>query len=300
MNLPTIKQLRYFIALEHLGHFGKAAEACFVSQSAFSVAIKELETNLGVQLVDRTNKQVTITETGREIASHARRCIRDVEYLSELANSSKEPLSSRLTMGTIPTIAPFLLPGVLPALRREYPELKLFLREDTTQNVHQKLLSGELDLILIALPYALSQVEVMPLFKDAFYLACHHDSQHVDPKAFDIDTLPAESILLLEDGHCLRDHALSACHIRNRDSVNQFNASSLLSLIEMINSDLGVTFLTEMAKNSSLLKETSIKMYPLDDGSYREIGLAWRKGSARENEFRILGEFIQKTWTMPA
>jgi LysR family hydrogen peroxide-inducible transcriptional activator len=296
MNLPTIKQLRYFIALEHLGHFGKAAEACFVSQSAFSVAIKELETILGVQLVDRTNKQVTITETGREIAAHARRCIRDVEYLSELANSSKEPLSSRLTMGTIPTIAPFLLPKVLPAVRREYPDLKLFLREDTTQNVHQKLLSGELDLILIALPYALSQVEVMPLFKDKFYLACHHNTQHLNPKTFDINELPSESILLLEDGHCLRDHALSACHIGNRDSVNQFNASSLLSLIEMINSDLGVTFLTEMAKNASLLKETNIDMYPLDDGSYREIGLAWRKGSARENEFRVLGEFIQQAW----
>lgn len=298
MNLPTIKQLRYFIALEQQGHFGKAAEACFVSQSAFSVAIRELENTLGVQLVDRTNKQVTITETGRELAAHARRCIRDVEHLTEIAISSKDPLSGRLNVGIIPTIAPFLLPDILPSVRIHYPKLKLFLREDTTHNVHTQLLNGELDLIIIALPFALSHVEVLSLFQDKFYLACHKATEHlVNPKSFEIDNLSMESILLLEDGHCLRDHALSACHINNRDSVNQFNASSLLSLIEMVNSDLGVTFLTQMAKHSQLLKETNISLFPLDDGSYREIGLAWRKGSAREKEFRELGSFICQQYT---
>lgn len=168
MNLPTIKQLRYFVALESHEHFGKAAEACFVSQSAFSTAIRELETTLEVQLVDRTNKNVTVTHIGRQIAVEARRCLRDVENLVELARSNHAPLTGELRVGIIPTIAPFLLPRVLPALRQQFPHLRLYLTEDITQRVYEKLMNGELDLIIIALPYALRNVEIMSLFKDRF------------------------------------------------------------------------------------------------------------------------------------
>lgn len=292
MKLPTIKQLRYFIALEKHQHFGNAAKACFVSQSAFSVAIKELESQLGAQLVDRTNKSVTITRTGREIANHARLCLRDIEYLTELAHSDQKPLTGRLNLGIIPTIAPFLLPDLLPKLHQAYPELKLYLREDTTRALHQRLIEGELDLILIALPYKLSNVEVLPLFKDHFYLACHKNSTLIDPNDYSFSKLPKESILLLEDGHCLRDHALSACKIRNQDSVSRFAASSLLTLVSMVDSDIGITYLTEMTQKSSLLHDTNIKTYPLKENSFREIGIAWRKGSARAEEFRLLGETI--------
>ena len=294
MNLPTVKQLRYFVALEKYQHFGNAAKACFVSQSAFSVAIKELESHLGAQLVDRTNKSVTITRTGREIANHARNCLRDLEYLAEVAHSNQKPLTGRLNLGVIPTIAPFILPGLLPRLRKSYPELKLYLREDTTKELHSLLLEGELDLILIALPYKLSNVEIMPLFKDRFSLACHKDTQLINPHNYSLNKLPKESVLLLEDGHCLRDHALSACKIRNQDIVSRFAASSLLTLVSMVDSDIGITYLTEMAQNSSLLQNTDIKTYPLDEKSYREIGLAWRKGSAREEEFKILGKSLAK------
>jgi len=297
MPLPTIKQLRYFIALEKHQHFGKAAKACFVSQSAFSVAIKELESQLGAQLVDRTNKSVTITLTGREIANHARHCLRDIEYLTEVAQNNQKPLSGRLNLGVIPTIAPFILPSLLPKVRSEYPDLKLYLREDTTQASHDLLIDGELDLILIALPYKLSNVEVLPLFKDNFLLACHNNSSLINPKNYSLNDLPKESLLLLEDGHCLRDHALSACKIRNQDTVSRFAASSLLTLVSMVDSDIGITYLTEMAKNSSLLQNTDISTYPLDKKSYREIGLAWRKGSAREKEFKLLGKTIQLTQT---
>ena len=293
INLPTIKQLRYFVALEKHQHFGNAAKACFVSQSAFSVAIKELESHLGAQLVDRTNKSVTITRTGREIANHARLCLRDLEYLAEVAHSDQKPLTGRLNLGVIPTIAPFILPDLLPKLRSSFPDLKLYLREDTTQSSHDLLIEGELDLILIALPYKLSNVEVMPLFKDRFSLACHKDSKIIDPNNYSLNNLPKESVLLLEDGHCLRDHALSACKIRNQDTVSRFAASSLLTLVSMVDSDIGITYLTEMAKNSSLLQNTDIETYPLDEKSYREIGLAWRKGSAREEEFKLLGETIK-------
>ena len=292
MNLPTIKQLRYFVALEKHQHFGNAAKSCFVSQSAFSVAIKELESQLGTQLVDRTNKSVTITRMGREIANHARHCLRDLEYLAEVAHSDQQPLTGRLNLGIIPTIAPFIMPSLLPKLRSSYPDLKLYLREDTTRALHRRLIEGELDLILIALPYKLSNVEILPLYRDRFYLACHKNTDLIDPDNYSLAKLPKESVLLLEDGHCLRDHALSACKIRNQDTVSRFAASSLLTLVGMVDSDIGITYLTEMAQNSSLLNDTDINVYPLSEKSFREIGLAWRKGSAREEEFKMLGETI--------
>jgi LysR family hydrogen peroxide-inducible transcriptional activator len=216
-----------------------------------------------------------------------------LEYLAEVAHSNEKPLTGRLNLGVIPTIAPFVLPELLPSLRHHYPELKLYLREDTTRALHNFLLEGELDLILIALPYKLSNVEIMPLFKDRFLLACHQDTHLIDPQNYSLKALPKESVLLLEDGHCLRDHALSACKIRNQDIVSRFAASSLLTLVSMVDSDIGITYLTEMAENSSLLQNTSINTYPLDEKSYREIGFAWRKGSAREEEFQLLGETLR-------
>lgn len=294
MNLPTIKQLRYFIALQKYTHFGKAAEACFVSQSAFSVAIRELESTLGVQIVDRTNKRVTITATGQEIVVQARLVLRDVEALMELAQVNNEPLCGKLKLGVIPTISPFLLPKILPQLRSHFPYLQLFLQEDTTLRVYEKLMSGELDLILIALPYELRHVEKMTLFKDPFLLAYKKGSQFIESQKVTADHLQSDSILLLEDGHCLRDHALSACKIRNLNKVSQFSASSLLTLIEMVEADLGVTYLPEMAKNSPMLKNTNIRTQTMPKNSHREIGLIWRRGSARKDEFKMLGEFIKK------
>jgi LysR family hydrogen peroxide-inducible transcriptional activator len=294
MKLPTIKQLQYFIALEKQQHFGHAAKECFVSQSAFSVAIKELELHLGTQLVDRTNKHVAITQIGREVAAQARLCLQDVEHLTEIAKSHQQPLTGKLNLGIIPTIAPFVLPHLMPSLAQHYPDLQLYLREDTTQAIHKRLLSGELDLILIALPYALSNIEMMPLFEDKFLLACNKKTKHLQPDQYDINTLPAESILLLEDGHCLRDHALSACHIKNQDSISRFAASSLLTLIGMVDADIGITYLTEMSLGSTLLENTNVATYPLEEHSSRQIGLAWRKGSARDEEFKLLGQLIKK------
>ncbi len=294
MSSPTIKQLRYFLALEKYKHFGKAAEACFVSQSAFSVAIRELESILGTQLFDRTNKNVTITPTGQEIVIQARLVIRDLEALMDMVQTGSEPLSGKLMLGIIPTISPFLLPKILPTLRADFPLLRLFLQEDTTQRVYAKLMHGDLDLALIAFPYELRNVEKMKLFKDRFLLAHRKNSQFIASQKTTVDDLQSESILLLEDGHCLRDHALSACKIRNLNKVSHFTASSLLTLIEMVEADLGVTYLPEMAKHSPLLKNTNIKTRALPKNNHREIGLIWRKGSTRTKEFKILGECIRK------
>ena len=291
MKYPTLKQLRYFVALCDEQHFGRAAAVSFVSQSAFSSAIQELETLLGTQLVDRTNRQVTITATGQEIATQARLVLRDVDSLVEMAGERRAPLVGDLRLGVIPTIAPFLLPRVLPKLRRAYPEL---LTEDQTLRIHELLLDGDIDVMLLALPYELRAVETMPLFRDRFRLACRANSKRVDPDKYRVSRLDAESVLLLKDGHCLRDHALSACRIRNTEKLSRFSANSLLTLVEMVDADLGITFLPEMAEGSSILRNTRVRLHEIDDRSYRTIGLAWRKGSGRAEEFRLLGKLIDE------
>ena len=292
-HLPSVKQLRYFTALQQSKHFGRAAAACHVSQPAFSAAIRELEETLGVPLVDRDNRRVTITTLGHEVATQARLCLRDMEALVDLAQEEKGVLVGKLTLGVIPTIAPFMLPQLMPALRREYPRLQLFPREDVTAKLVQSLLDGQVDLVLMALPYEMRNVETEILFRDPFRLACREGTERVDPRHYKFNRLQQESVLLLEDGHCLRDHALAACHIRRSEKVNPIAASSLLTLVQMVDADLGITFLPAMAEGSPLLANTRVKTYPLDKDAYREIGLVWRRGSRKAAEFRQLAEFIR-------
>ncbi len=293
MRTPTLKQLQYFLALTETGHFGRAAERCFVSQSAFSNAIRELEGALETQLVDRTNRNVTITAMGQEIAVQARLVIRDVDALVELARGRGAPLEGELRLGVIPTIAPFLLPGALPRLRKRFPKLELLLTEDQTDRIYDRLMNGELDVLLLALPWQMRGIDEMPLFDDEFCLACRDGTTRVDPENYRFNRLDSDSILLLEDGHCLRDHALAACKIRSTEKIRRFGASSLLTLIEMVDADLGVTFMPEMARGSALLRNTRVRLWPMRESSYRTIGLVWRKGSRRADEFRLLGEFLR-------
>jgi len=293
--LPTLKQLRFLIALDEQRHFSKAAKACFVSQSAFSIAIKELESKLQVNLVDRTNRQVTFTEIGSAIVDQARQCMSEVETLVAMAASRQQPLSGRLTLGVIPTIAPFLLPNILPSIQTEFPQLQLYLREEKSQLVYEQLLEGKLDLILVALPYEMKGVVTMPLYRDPFLFACRHNSQWVEDVAepIDIQDLPDDSVLLLDDGHCLRDHALHACRLNDSEKISRFAATSLQTLLQMVASDIGVTFIPSMARDSLILQGSNIDIHTMPDGSYREIGLAWRKGSKREEEFRMFGSLLQ-------
>lgn len=291
-HFPTLKQLRYFVALTEHKHFGRAAAECFVSQSAFSIAIQELEALLGTSLVDRTNRRVTITAMGREVAVLAKLCLRDIAALVEVARGQSRPLEGPLQLGIIPTIAPFLLPRVLRPLREEFPRMKLFLHEDLTERLHEQLLEGSLDIILIALPYELPGIETAELFDDRFLLAARAGTKLVDPSHYRFNQLHAGSVLLLREGHCLREHAIDACRIKGTQKLSRVSASSLLTLIEMVDADLGVTFLPEMAVGSAMLQATNVKTYPLSDKSYRTIALAWRRGSARADEFRTLGKAI--------
>jgi LysR family hydrogen peroxide-inducible transcriptional activator len=291
-RLPTVKQLQYFAALAEHRHFGRAADHCFVSQSAFSTAIQDLEALLEVQLVDRTNRRVAITPIGREIATLARLCLQDIGTLVEAARSASKPLHGTLRLGIIPTIAPFLLPRVLPAVRRHFPELQLLLTEDLTSELRSQLNDGLLDAAIIALPFDLPGLEQQRLFRDRFMLATHRRTDLVDPQNFHLNRLNAGSVLMLREGHCMRDHALEACRIRDSAALTNFSASSLLTLIEMVDADLGITFLPEMAMGSALLEHTQIELHALNDRQYRDVGIAWRRGSARTKEFKALGKFI--------
>ena len=294
-SLPTIKQLRYLVELEKHQHFGHAAEACFVSQSAFSVAIRELESNLNVKLVDRTNRSITFTAIGRQITAQARLCLFDLEGLMDIANEQRDPLSGDLRLGAIPTIAPFMLPKILPGIRKSFPKLDLYLREEQTESLYEELTNGSLDVILIALPYELKNIQTMPLFEDRFLLATHKKSRLLEnPKDFRVNRLKTGEILLLEEGHCLRNHVLSAMKLKSQDRLNRFSATSLHTLVQMVDSDLGISFIPEMAKGSTLLKNTQVSLHEMSKSYVREIALAWRASSARGEEFTQLGKLMQQ------
>lgn len=289
---PTLRQLRYFVALTRHRHFGRAAEECNVSQSAFSIAIRELETQLDLCLVDRTSKRVTITAVGREVAQLARNCLTNAEELVEFARRESRPLARRIQLGVIPTIAPFLLPRLMPRITEAFPQMKLYLREDTTDNLLAMLGEGRLDVLLLALPWDTRHTEVLPLFRDPFRVAARSDSTLIGAGKLRTGQLPAESVLLLEDGHCLRDHALAACRLRQPDRLSPFAASSLFTLVQMVSADLGITYLPAMAEGSPLLEGTGIVTQALEARAHRDIGLVWREGSTRGDEFRKLGELI--------
>jgi len=300
MNLPTTRQLRYFSRLAQERHFGQAAEHCCVSQSAFSSAIRELENTLDVQLVDRTSRRVALTPAGRSVAARADECLKMLEALVESVSGPREPLTGTLNLGVIPTIAPFLLPQILRKLQRAYPKLELFLTEDQTAVLHQKLLDGAIDVALLALPMDLPGTDAESLFKDPFLLAYRQGTSRVDPERYKFSKLEDGSVMLMEDGHCLRDHALDACQLRDSEKLNHFAATSLLSLVEMIDADLAVSYLPDMAVQSGLLKNTRVRVVPLGKNNFREIGLAWHKGSARKDEFRLLGSFIKQQESVKA
>jgi LysR family hydrogen peroxide-inducible transcriptional activator len=207
-KLPSVRQLQYFVALEELGHFGRAAQASFVSQSAFSTAIQELEATLGVQLVERTNRRVTINTVGREVAVQARLCLRELQDMGRLARERGTPLAGKLILGVIPTIGPFLLPQLLKKLRRSFPKLQLYLKEQRSEELLAGLQDGNIDLLLMALPYPMKNVESQVLFRDGFLLACRKGTKLVDPSRLKINRLNPVSLLVREGGNSLRGHAV--------------------------------------------------------------------------------------------
>ncbi len=287
---PTLRQLSYLCALNQYLHFNKAADHCAVSQAAFSIAVNNLEVVLGVDLIDRTNKQVVFTLLGQKVVDQANLILQEVEILKEIANDNATIFTSHLRLGIIPTIAPFILPAVLPLIKAKYPEMSISIHEDLTVNLHRALLNGYLDLLILALPFDLKGAETLVLFKDHFKVAHNKNSQFLFSAKYKEELLPDGSILLLKDGHCLRNHALSACDVKNADKVSPYAVSSIHTLIQMVQGDLGITFIPEMAIKAKMLEHTTIKTLDMPAHAYREIGIAWRKGSKQEDEF---GEFAK-------
>ncbi len=296
--LPTIKQLQYLVALHQHGHFGRAADASFVSQSTLSAGIRELETLLGVTLVERSRRVVRFTTLGEQVVAKAHRLLREAEELADLVQASGTPLSGSLRMSVIPTIAPFMLPRILPRLRRERPDLKLFLREETSHDAVESLHHGRVDCVLLALPFATGEVEMAHIADDALYVAFPKDDPR-DPPALVptsmIDPMiEGGRLLLLEDGHCLKDHALAACNRSELRGSATMIGTSLHTLVQMVDNDLGLTMLPRMAIDAGILNGTDVVARPLKArAAKREIALIWRKNSPRADDFRLLAEELR-------
>ena len=294
VHLPTIKQLQYLVALHQHGHFGKAAEACFVTQSTLSSGLRELESLLGVVLVERTRRVVRFTPLGTKIAGKALRVLREAEELSDLARAQGQPLHGELRMGVIPTIAPFLLPAMLPRLRDKWPSLKLFLREETSQSACDALHRGQLDCVLLAMPFGCGDVDRATLFDDRLFVAFPHGEAPAEARV-DASAIDENRLLLLEDGHCLKDHALSACNRPELRAEAAILGTSLHTLVQMVDNGLGVTFVPQMAIEAGILDGTSVDARPLrSEHGAREVALIWRRSSPREQEFRLLAESLRQ------
>lgn len=295
--LPTLKQLQYLVALKQHGHFSRAAESCFVTQSTLSAGIRELESLLGVMLVERTRRVVRFTPLGDRIVERAHRILREAEGMAELAAAAQEPLAGELRMGVIPTIAPFLLPQILPRLRKERPDLKLYLREETSQAACDSLHHGQLDCLILALPFACGDVDMATLFEDRMLLAAPAALDASLPARVAPADIDAGQLLLLEDGHCLKDHALAACNRPDMRGAAQMIGTSLHTLVQMVDNGLGITIIPEMAVRAGLLAHTQIVTRPLDSAhDSRTIALIWRKNSPRETEFRLLADMLRQNW----
>ncbi len=293
VHLPSLRQLRHLVALADIGHFGRAAAATHVTQSTLSASLMALEELLGAPLVDRTSRKVVFTPLGNEVVLRARKLLIDAEDLALAAKAAAEPLSGLLKLGAIPTIGPFLLPAVLPKLRRQFPRLKLYLREDLTARLLDLLERGELDVALIALPYEAPNIEARALFDDPFVVAMTKDDPRARLRRISPQALGDGPLLLLAEGHCMRGHALTACRLPRSLDSEALEATSLLTLVQMVESGLGTTLLPQLAIDGGLLRGAKVITRPLEaSAEKRSIGLAWRKGTRRADEFALLGKAI--------
>ncbi len=292
---PTIRQLEFLIALHEHQNFSKAATACFVTQSTMSAGLKELENILDVALVERTRRSVHFTPIGEKIVVQAQEMLHKSDAMLELCQSNAVAFSEPIKCGIIPTIAPFLLPSAMSILSKEIPEAQIYIREDQSSNIVTKLISGELDMIILALPYPLKHLSCHKIGEEGFDVIVPADHAFANQSIVKSKQLRSEKTLMLEEGHCLRDHALSACKYIEQDKIQEFQGTSLQTLVQMVNNGLGITLVPRMAIAAGILNSTSTKNIPLDNNKVgREIALVWRENSPRQQEFMQLAPVFEK------
>ncbi len=291
---PSIKQLKYLVAVAEHRHFGRAAAACFVTQSTLSAGVHDLEEALGVSVFERLHKNVLITDVGKEVLNRAQRILQEVDSLVEFTAQRDKPLAGKITLGVIPTIAPFLLPKVLAALRENYPQAQIFLRESQTATLLEDLSAGRIDAALMAFPYPTTDMTVVHLFDDPFLLAYPPNSVFSKRKRLSIKHLEGCDLLLLEEGHCLRQHALEACKLGSAKYGVPYQGTSLPTLVQMVANGLGVTLLPKMAIDTGVLSNTDIEVKTFAEKTIkRSIGLVWRSTSAKATDLNLLADFIK-------
>ncbi len=291
---PTLRQLSFLVALAEHRNFSRAAEAMSVTQSTLSAGIQELENLLGTPLVERTKRMVRLTRLGEAVVQRAETILAETDDLVALVKGAAEPLTGELRLGAIPTIGPFVLPRALPVLKSRFPGLKLFLREGQTEDTLERLKKGSLDVGLIAFPYNTRGLSKEIIGVDGFTLICPNDHALASRKQVSVNEVGQDQLLLLEEGHCLRDHALSVCHIYNLEAREQFKATSLETLVLMVAEGLGLTLVPDLAIQAGLLKGKNLKAIPLKGGGEgREIGLCWRSSNPRANEFKLLAQELK-------
>lgn len=284
----NLRDLRYLVALADHRHFGRAAAACFVSQPTLSTQIRKLEDELEVALVERAPRRVMLTPAGRDIAERARRILGEVEQLKEIARRTRDPEAGTVRLGLFPTLGPYLLPHAVPLIRDRFPRLELLLVEEKTEVILRQLREGKLDAGILALPLHDDQLHVEPLFEEPFLLAVPEGHPFAKRDALSLEELANESLLLLEDGHCLRDQALDVCHLSGAGEKTGFRATSLETLRQMVAANVGITLLPSLAVKPPVPRSENIHLLPFRDSRpSRQIAMVWRKSSA-------MGEFLVK------
>ncbi|MEX2528643.1 MAG: LysR substrate-binding domain-containing protein [Gemmatimonadota bacterium] len=298
--MPTLRQFRYLDALAREGHFGRAAAASGVTQAALSMQIRKLEDRLGATVVETSTRGHVFTETGMEVLRRGRQILAAVDDLKEFARTDASGLSGTLRLGVIPTIAPYLLPRALPALRHRFPEVTLELREARTSTLLTELERGGLDLLLLSLPIEGTGLQTLFLFHDRFFLAVEASGEWDAAGRVSMDDLASLRLLLLSDGHCLRDQALQACRLAERSVMDQLGATSLATLLQMVAHGMGVTLLPEMAAAAEIRDDRVRLLRFQDPEPSREIGLVWRRTSPHGRRYRALGQLLVEIGSDPA
>lgn len=295
----SLKQLHYALAIEKTLHFKKAAEACNVSQSALSTAINELEKQLGITIFERNNKQVLVTNQGQLILDKAKKVKLELDELLLLSQTNKQPFSSPMSIGVIPTIGPYLLPKVLPEVRRQHPNFKLKIIEEQSHILVDRVRTGDIDAAILALPYPIEGLMNFDFWQEDFYWACHKDECPSKVKEIKAEELIIEKLMLLKDGHCLKEHALAACMLQNKKQDSDFDSTSLHTLIQMVAGKLGTTLVPQMALDQLIHSESELRAIHLNEpGPHRVISLVIRPNYVRTNELTILKDIFAKQLTM--